>query len=151
MPILVPDPLSPMTPNTFSQQYSETPNFDLLSNEALVRRNSLSLRSPPRGSVASEILNTPENEYYLKAKGILSNLKEMADKYSDFASCESFSDDTDASTSQLKEDDGFQTQRRKKNKNKRKQKFSPSPSKEPFVKRQNKSNSPELHGNVNPN
>ena len=94
-------------------------------------------------------MKEPENEHYLKAKGILSDLKDMADKYSDFASCKSFSDDTDTSSAQLGDDDGFQTQRRKKNRKKRKQKFSPSPSKEIFVKRQNNSSSPDLHSNVN--
>ena len=49
----VPSPLSPMSPATFSQQYSETPdilNLQLTNDDHdLVRRNSLSLRSPPAG------------------------------------------------------------------------------------------------------
>ena len=60
MPILVPNPVSPMTPNTFSQHYSETPDFNLqqVTGEDLARRNSLSLRSPPLGSVAAELINS---------------------------------------------------------------------------------------------
>ena len=148
MPVIVPDPLSPMTPNTFSQQSSETPDMDYLqlSNVDLVRRNSLSLRSPPPGSLAADILNTgSENEHYSKARSIISNIKEISERFSDFASCESFSEDTD-NTEKIVED-GFQTQSRKK-KNKRKQKFSPSPSKDIF-KRLNNRSSPDSQKVVN--
>ena len=44
--ILVPSPLSPMSPNTFCNQYSETPEINhlqLATGEDLARRNSLSL------------------------------------------------------------------------------------------------------------
>ena len=143
--IAVPSLLSPMTPNTFSQNYSETPDINLLSDEDLVRRNSLSLRSPPPGSLASDILSTgTENRHYTEAKTILTNLKEMADRFSDFASCQSFSDDTDSS-SEKKSVDGFQLQNRKK-RNKRnglKHKLSPSPTKDLPVKKQNRGNSPD--------
>ena len=55
---LVPGPISSMSPNTFSQQYSETPSIDLLSlsGEDLARGNILSLRSPPLGSLADELI-----------------------------------------------------------------------------------------------
>ena len=87
MPILIPDLVSPMTPDTFANQYSETPdiNYLHLSNEALARRNSLSLRTPPHGSLANELINTPDpSQNYSKVKSMLSDLKEMADKFSDF-------------------------------------------------------------------
>ena len=148
MPVIVPDPLSPMTPNTFSQQYSETPDMDYLqlSNLDLVRRNSLSLRSPPPGSLAADILNTgSENEHYSKARSIISNIKDITERFSDFVTCESFSEDTDNPEKIV--EDGFQTRSRKK-KNKRKQKFSPSPSKE-FLKRIDNRSSPGSNRVVN--
>ena len=82
-----------------------------------MRRNSLSLRerTPPPGSLADEILTTPytteaEVSHYIKAKSILTNLKEMSERLSDFASCESdisLSDDQDS-------DSSFKTQVRRK-------------------------------------
>ena len=128
-------PLSPMSPNTFSQQYSETPDMQhlQLSNDQLVRRNSMCLCSPPTkdglysGSLAAEILNTGSSDninHYSKAKSILSNLKEMADRYSnsDFASCDSsFSSGPDS-------EDGFQSMDRRKKS--RKHRLSISPNKE---------------------
>ena len=72
MPINLPAPLSPMTPNTFSENYSETPDINLMTDEDLVRRNSLSLRSPPPRSLAADILGTgKENENFTKAKSII--------------------------------------------------------------------------------
>ena len=85
-----------MSPNTFCQQYSETPdvNLQLSSNLDLVRRNSLSLRTAPHGSLADEILSSgPENQHLSKVKDILGNIKDMAERFSDFASCESLSDE----------------------------------------------------------
>ena len=137
-----PCPVSPMSPNTFSEQYSETPDIAHLhmSAQELVRRNSLSLRSPPPGSLADEILSTGVNgDTYAKAKSILTNLKEMADKYSDFASC-----DSSLGESEIEVDDGFKMQIKKKKS--RKHKLSPSPDnsiKKLFLKKANKVSSPE--------
>ena len=132
---------------TFSQKYSETPDLAYLqlSNENLVRRNSLSLRdrTPPYGSVAEEILSAGHpNPHYTKAKSILSNLKDMADSYrfSDFASYESLFDETDTETLIYKSNDGFQKQRRRPKR--KKDKLSPSPSKEYFLKKPNVNLSP---------
>ena len=148
MPVILPDPLSPMTPNTFSQNYSETPDINLLTDEQLVRRNSLSLRSPPPGSLAAEILSTgKENEHFTKAKSIIDNLMEIADRYSDFVSCKS-SDDTDSGTSDKNLEDGFQIQGRKKKKRVRKHKLSPSPPNDLAVKKLNRGKSPENFGAV---
>ena len=144
MPIIVPNPVSPMimSPNTFAKQYSETPdiNYLHLSNTELVRRNSLSLRTPPPRSLAEDILNSEDSsQNYTKVRSMLDNLKEMADRFSDFASCESLSEDYD-SGGPSHSDVGFQIQGRKKKG--KKHKLSPSPSKEYFVKRQNTSCSP---------
>ena len=123
-----------MSPNTFCQQYSETPdvNLQLLSNMDLVRRNSLSLRTPsPHGSLADEVLNSEhENQHLSKVKSILGNIKDMDERFSDFATCESLSDEseTDRETN-----NGFQYQKRKKKT--KKHKLSPSPTKDFFVKK----------------
>ena len=77
------------------------------------------------------------------AKSILSNIKDIAYSYSDFASCESLSDeDKEKETSKVAPDsDCFHFQGRKRKH--RKHKLSPSPSKEYFMKKQHLSNSPE--------
>ena len=137
-----PCPVSPMSPNTFSQQYSETPDITTLhlSAQDLVRRNSLSLRSPPLGSLADEILRSGETgDTYAKAKSILSNLKEMTDKYSDFASC-----DSSLGESEKEVEDGFKKFNKKRKS--KKHKLSPSPDnsiKNFFLKKANKASSPE--------
>ena len=96
IPPSLPSLVSPMSPNTFTQQYSETPDMLhlQLSNDDLVRRNSLSLRSPPAGSLAAEILTTgtaTSDQHYAQANRIQSSLKEMSERYSDFGSCYSSS------------------------------------------------------------
>jgi hypothetical protein len=109
-----------------------------LSNDMLVRRNSLSLRSPPAGSLADEILNQDtaiSDQYYANAKNILSNLKEMSERYSDFGSCHS-------SSSEASADDGFKTLGRKKKS--RKHKLSITPGKEYFLKKPHLASSPQL-------
>ena len=149
-PLPVPDPLSPVIPNSFSQQINdigpksiipETPDVHhmQLSNEQLVRRHSLSLRSPPAGSVAHEILDTVTPKpahHYAKAKNILSGLKEMTEKFSDFASCQS-----DSSQSELDDQSGYKTQGR--NKKSGKHKLSPTSPRDSFLKKQNTAPSPE--------
>ena len=140
-PVPVPSLLSPMSPNTFSLAYSETPDILhlQLSNDALVRRNSLSLRSPPPGSLADEILSTGEIHTYNKANRILSNLKEMTERYSDFASADSasFSDDSDGGENQ----DGFKTQNKRKKA--RKHRLSITPPRDFFLKKPNTATSPQ--------
>ena len=91
--------------------------------------------------MADEILRTGENaDTYSKAKSILSNLKEMADKYSDFASC-----DSSLGESEIEVEDGFKKQNKKRKS--KKHKLSPSPEasiKSFFLKKANKASSPEF-------
>jgi len=135
-----------MSPNAFSQQYSETPDLAYLqlSNEEFVRRNSLCLRSPHKGSIAEDIINSNDSNnlgpYYDQAKSILSNIMDMAERFSDFASCESLSDETDMELKSSK-DEGFQLQGRRHKR--KKSKLSPSPTKEYFLKKPNMNNSPD--------
>ena len=109
-----------------------------LTNDDLVRRNSLSLRSPPPGSLAADILSTgtaTSDQHYAQAKSILSNLKELSERYSDFGSCHS-------SSSEGAVDDEFKTIGRKKKA--RKHKLSITPGKEFFLKKPNMAFSPQL-------
>ena len=99
--------------------------------------NSLSLRSPPAGSLADEILNmdtASSDHHYAQAKSILSNLKDMSERYSDFGSCYSSSDGAD--------DDGFKAPGRKKKS--KKHKLSITPGKEYFLKKPHLASSPQL-------
>ena len=138
----LPSLVSPMSPNTFSQQYSETPDMLhlQLSNDHLVRRNSLSLCSPPPGSLAADILGTgtaSSDQHYVQAKNILSNLREMSERYSDFGSCYSSSSGGEAAVG-----DDFKTAGRKKKS--RKHKLSITPGKEFFLKKPHMAPSPQL-------
>ena len=104
------------------------------------------MRSPPLGSLADEILCTgtglSSNQNYYKAKSILSNLKEMTERFSDFASCESGVSETESEAS--KDDhDGFKIHERKKKG--RKHRLSPSPDKDFFMKKANMASSPEYY------
>ena len=105
----------------------------------MVLKESLSLRerTPPPGSLADEILTTPycteasgEFSHYAVARTILSNLKEMTKRYSDFASCESemsLSDDQDS-------DNSFRTQDRRKKSGKHRLSTTP-PDRDFFLKK----------------
>ena len=142
----MPSPLSPMSPTTFSQQYSETPDILhlQLTNDQLVRRNSLSLRSPPAGSLAKEILSavpSSQDHPYDKAKSILSNLREMTERFSDFASADSasFSEDSDEG----RDKDGFRVQ--DKRKKSRKHRLSITPPRDFFLKKPNTAVSPQYY------
>ena len=97
----------------------------------------MSLRSPPAGSLAAEILNTgtgSSDQHYAQARSILSNLKEMSERYSDFGSCYSSSDGAD--------DEGFKAGGRKKKG--KKHKLSITPGREYFMKKPNLASSPQL-------
>ena len=141
---ILPHLVSPMSPNQFSQQHQipETPDVHhmQMSNDQLVRRNSLSLRSPPLGSLAREILGTAnynQGHRYEKAKSIISGLKEMTERFSDFASAKEFS-------SSGSEGGGYSTQGRKKIKS-RKHRMSTSPQQDTFLKKANNASSPQYY------
>ena len=65
----------------------------------------------------------------------------MAERFSDFASCESLSDETDSETKKSNNNEGFQIQGRRHKR--KKDKLSPSPPKEFFLKKQNMRSSPD--------
>ena len=115
-------------------------NLELPSDFELVRRHSLSMRDVPPGSLAAEILNP-------RRKSILNDIKDISKKLSDFESCQSSlsssvseSDDSTTDHSDLK---GFKTIISKKSSYRQKRKASLTPRKEDFMKKQNKTNSPQ--------
>ena len=113
-----------------SYQYS-------LSNSELVRRHSLSLRSPPKGSIADEILGSAkakDSPSLERTRSLLAEVKDLQEQLSDFASCKESSDsscDEDA-----KEREVFRNVDDSKRGFKKKRKASGTPPKEFFKKKQ---------------
>ena len=116
-------------------------SFGLLSDLELVRRNSISMKEIPPDSLAAEILTPRERK-----KTHLNNIRDMSRKVSDFESCQSSLSsaisDSEGSTTEHSEIQGFKTMNNKKRNYRQKRKASLTPRKEDFVKKQNKSSSP---------
>ena len=113
-------------------------NYDYqmrLLDEDLVRRHSLSLRSPPHGSLASDILSASltSTAPLERSKNLLANLKELSDQLSEFWSAKEFTSDEDSTM-----ENSFASSNvgHKKKKKKRKHSGTP-PSKEYFLKKAN--------------
>ena len=120
-------------------------NKGSLENEDLARRFSLSLRSPPEGSLAAEIIqaSTSATPRFARAESLISELKEMTSKLSDFESCISSSSDNDEEPVEVKHDEFKSINERKRDKkNKRKKSASPTGN-EYFLKKVNRNQSPQ--------
>ena len=131
--------------STDIQQFVEDHQMKLADAE-FVRRHSLSLRSPTSGSLAADILQTSSvTPNFLRAKSLLSEVKEMAARLSDFESCHSSSEDDldDVVVGNDTGDEGFKTMNDKKRYWKNKRKNSTTPSKDSFVKKLNQNTSPK--------
>ena len=115
---------------------------DQVSGEDLIRRHSLSLRTPPHGSLADEILKSGSTPL-LKSQLMLNELK---DQLSEFGSClSSFSgSSSDGENSSVQHDGGSPKadSQRKKSKRKRKSSNTP-PGRNYFLKKVNAASSPE--------
>ena len=135
----LPTPISPISPQ-FSKLNDigtksiipETPDPSMLfmSNFDLLKRHSLSLRSPPNGSLAAEILGKdqpPSNLQLEKVKAMMSDVREAL---TDFDSCVSSGSDDDSSKSPA--EGGWQSHRKRK-----KSKSMTPPSRDYFLKKQN--------------
>ena len=118
-------------------------NLDLLSNDDLARRHSLSMRDIPPGSLADEIINP-----VVIKNSLLEDIKDISKKVSDFESCHSalssLGSDTDSSTTEHSDLKAYQTMNSRKRGFKKKRKASLTPRKDEFLKRPNESGSP-LH------
>ena len=107
----------------------------------LARRHSLSLRSPPPGSLADELLNNPGTSLK-KTRNLLADIRDMTEKLSDFGSCMSSlsSEENDSSSYPLPDGDGGWAKIGKK---KKKRKYSSSPpDKNYFLKKLDSKSSP---------
>ena len=62
------------------------------SVSSLVRRHSLSARSPHKGSIADELLNSPRLNLK-NTQSMIEDIQNLTERLSDFASCVSSSDD----------------------------------------------------------
>ena len=121
-------------------QTFEKNEADFSSNTTVVRRHSISLthRTPPRKSIAAEILDIPRVDF-LRAQAAMSDLKEQL---SEFGSCMSSSESSGGSVGELSETDnsvseGFKTANEKKRSKRNKRKFRLTPGKESFLKKPN--------------
>ena len=102
------------------------------TEEVMVRRYSLSLRTPPRNSLAADILGVQQpqdghqvNQQHvqqapLMAKSIMSSIKDLQEALSDFNSCQSTVDDSGSSSEScenLKNSTSARQKRKKKSRN----------------------------------
>ena len=134
------------------QRFVEDHHLKLANNE-LVRRHSRSLRSPPPGSLAADILQASSSvtPHFDKAKSLLVNLKEMTNRLSEFESCRSSGSSSSSSEDEQEveqsakdtDDEGFKTMNDRKRSWKLKRKNSTTPSKDSFVKKLNQNSSPQ--------
>ena len=134
---------SPYSPNSLGIDtvIAQSPTDNLASNLDVVRRHSLSLRSPPVNSIAGEILGKAQfNSNLLKVKAMVSDVKESL---TDFDSCQSSASDDESSGykeihQEVSEEKGWQSQKKRK-----KSKSSSPPSREFYLKKKNIANSPK--------
>ena len=108
------------------------------SDEVFVRRHSLSLhnRTPPRTSIAGEILGSNS---LIRAKSALKELKGITDQLSEFGSCLSnlSSSSSDEPSEGVAEKGGYKTLNERKRNKKKKRKLQVTPDKDSFVKKPN--------------
>ena len=67
-----------------------------LANIDLVRRNSLSMRTPPSNSIAAEIMHPSVTPHFSRAQSLISEVKEMAARLSEFESCHGSTSEDDS-------------------------------------------------------
>ena len=113
-----------------------TDNQVHLKTPDMARRHSLSLRTPPMGSLAAELLDSPSFPpigSLAKTKSLLMDLKEMSERLSDFGSCKSSSSEQSGGES---DSNAFKTMNDRKRGYKKKRKASHTPDKDSFLKKQ---------------
>ena len=141
--------MSPLSsaPNPSKLESSFTHNPEVLSSlyereehsrtdVEFIRRHSLSLRSPPPGSLAQEIMLSSQS--FLKTKNLLDEMKSVSDVLTDFNSCVSSisASSNDEDGNQEISESTFSAQVGRKKKKKRKHSGTP-PDKSLFLKKQN--------------
>ena len=120
---------------------------NLLDSETVVRRHSISLhnRTPPRNSLAADILINKSSE---TKNSLISSIVDLHEALSDFNSCQEFSDSTSGSSSDddpshLETQNWLKSAKEKKIEKKKKRKLALTPGKEQFLKKQNTQISPK--------
>ena len=98
--------------------------------DTLVRRHSISLRTPPKGSLGSEILQASNSAHLERTKSIIDDIK---DRLSDFASCNELSSALSSSEEENAEEPKLPLKPKKGARNKRR--ASQTPPKEFFLKK----------------
>ena len=111
----------------------------------LARRHSISLngRTPPRNSLASELLETTATRPdFQKTRSIVTEVKELSDRLSEFSSCVSNQDSSENDSQDEREIIGsyLKTPTLEKRRKKNKRKLKVTPDKEFFLKKPNLSN-----------
>ena len=102
------------------------------NNEQFLRRHSLSLRSPPPGSIAADILSS--GPVLLKTKSLLSDMKKMSEQLSEFGSCVSSLSESSGEES-LVNNSAVSVQSEKKKKKRKRMASSSPPDKNLFLKK----------------
>ena len=110
------------------------------STSTLIRRHSISLleRTPPKGSLAAELLVTTTPRHDLsRTNSMINELRSMAENLSDFGSCLSDSSGDDSLADGVDKEEGFKNMNEKKRNKKKKRKLKLTPGKEQFMKKPN--------------
>ena len=120
---------------------------NLLGNEDLLRRYSLSMRDAPCGSIAGDILHPPNLQH--RQSKLLNDIRDMSKKMSDFESAQesltSSTSDSSSSSDSSDHQQPFQTMNSRKRGYRNKRRNSQTPNKETFMKKSNlSSSSPSL-------
>ena len=126
------------TSNTMDVQQFVEDHHMKLADINLVRRHSLSMRSPPLGSLAADILNTPApaNTHLERVRSQVEDIKEMTGRLSEFGSCQSSSSEDESEAVKDTDEEGFKTMNDRRRAWRKKRKNSTTPNKESFVKKQ---------------
>ena len=138
LPLSCTDPNETAAPDTGSvagSWESHIPDWSELTNDLVVRRHSISLsnRTPPRGSLANELLGNQLSLLKPRNKSVMSSIKDIQEVLSEFNSCNST---LESSSSEASEDNEEAV-------GKRKRKTRKLPGRDHFMKKVNRQVSPK--------
>ena len=95
----------------------ETPDTNFQQNDLeFLRRTSLSLRSPPVGSLAADILHSDLGASNLHLKKVQSMMADVKEALSDFGSCVSSSSSESEAENIVEKKKGWKSKRKRKKK-----------------------------------
>ena len=126
---------------------SSEPVFDNIETEHFVRRHSLCLRTPHKGSLAEDIIQSSRRASLDTRRSILDDLRGLSEQLSDFASDRHFTSCNESPLSSSSSDEAKNSesdeakpiiQSKKTKKNKKKRRASKTPPKEFFLQKKSK-------------